>query len=111
MIVYTVGSEESLPRYPNGKIVDDGKVVILKEYPTCSMDGSCDCSTLDHNRALYDVHLMDRWVYLCEYCWDRYKGDGSLGYGKAQRIVVTVGSLPLIRTRKDQRRCDEEDKK
>ena len=40
MIVYTVGSEESLPRYPNGKIVDDGKVVILKEYPTCSMDGS-----------------------------------------------------------------------
>ena len=50
-IVYTVGSEEPLPRYPNGKIVDDGKVVILKEYPTCYMDGSCDCSILDHNRA------------------------------------------------------------
>ena len=108
-IVYTVGSEEPLPRYPNGKIVDDGKVVILKEYPTCYMDGSCDCSILDHNRALYDVQLTDGWVYLCEDCWERF-GDGLLGYGKAQRIVVTVGSLPLIRTRKDQignpRRCD-----
>ena len=112
-IVYTVGSEEPLPRYPNGKIVDDGKVVILKEYPTCYMDGSCDCSILDHNRALYDVHLHSHgrpglmWVYLCEDCWERF-GDGSLGYGKAQRIVVTVGSLPLIRPRKDQRRCDGE---
>ena len=106
-IVYTVGSEEPLPRYPNGKIVDDGKVVILKEYPTCYMDGSCDCSILDHNRALYDVQLTDGWVYLCEDCWERF-GDGLLGYGQAQRIVVTVGSLPLIRTRKDQRRCDGE---
>ena len=106
-IEYTVGSEESPPRYPNGRIIDDGKVVILKEYPTCWVDGSCDCSILDHNRALYDVQLTDGWVYLCEDCWERF-GDGSLGYGKAQRIVVTVGSLPLIRTRKDQRRCDGE---
>ena len=102
---------------PNGKIVDDGKVVILKEYPTCGNDGSCDCSLLTHNRALYDVHLpyrgigktaLPNWVYLCEACWEYYKGDGSLGLGKAQRIVVTVGSLPLIRTLKDQRRCDGE---
>ena len=106
-IEYTVGSEESPPRYPNGRIIDDGKVVILKEYPTCWVDGSCDCSILDHNRALYDVHLTYGWEYLCEDCWERF-GDGSLGYGKAQRIVVTVGSLPLIRTRKDQRRCDGE---
>ena len=106
-IEYTVGSEESPPRYPNGRIIDDGKVVILKEYPTCWVDGSCDCSILDHNRALYDVHLTYGWEYLCEDCWERF-GDGSLGYGKAQRIVVTVGSLPLIRTRKDQRRGDGE---
>ena len=102
---------------PNGKIVDDGKVVVLKEYPTCGNDGSCDCSILDHNRALYDVNLpyadgKSRWIYMCEGCWNMYryygKVDGSLGLGKGQRIVVTVGSLPLIRTRKDQRRCDRE---
>jgi len=101
---------------PNGKIVDDGKVVILKEYPTCWNDGSCDCSLLTHNRALYDVPIKYRrnqlhistWKYLCEACWEYYKGDGSLGLGKAQRIVVTVGSLPLIRTLKDQRRYDGE---
>ena len=102
---------------PNGKIVDDGKVVVLKEYPTCGNDGSCDCSILDHNRALYDVNLpyadgKSRWIYMCEDCWNMYvyydRVDGSLGLGKGQRIVVTVGSLPLIRTRKDQRRCDRE---
>jgi hypothetical protein len=108
---------------PNGKIVDNGKVVILKEYPTCWNDGSCDCSLLTHDRALYDVPIKylgsdtNKWVYLCVDCWDRYNrvgvknyttAHGSLGLGKAQRIVVTVGSLPLIRTLKDQRRCDGE---
>ena len=105
---------------PNGKIVDNGKVVILKEYPTCWNDGSCDCSLLTHDRALYDVNIYrirgnvtkSEWVYLCEDCWNRYvyydRVDGLLGLGKGQRIVVTVGSLPLIRTLKDQRRCDGE---
>ena len=103
---------------PNGElghIIDNGKVAVLKEYPTCGNDGNCDCSLLTHNRALYDVNLFgikSRWIYMCEDCWNMYvyydRVDGSLGLGKAQRIVVTVGSLPLIRTLKDQRRCDEE---
>jgi len=92
-----------------GHIVDNGKVAVLKEYPTCGNDGHCDCSILTHDRALYDVNLYgikSRWVYLCEDCWNRYvyydRVDGSLGLGKAQRIVVTVGSLSLIRTLEDQ---------
>ena len=100
-VVYSVVSEEPLPRYPNVKIIDDGKVVVLEEYPTCGQDGHGDDGMLRCDRALYDVNMPDsnnnaRWVYLCEDCWDQRGGNegnyGPLGWGKSQRIVVTIGS-------------------
>ena len=102
-IIYTVGSQEPLPRYPNGKIIDDGTVVILDEYPDCSGDGHCECYALTHDRATYDVNMAygdgnANWRYLCEQCWEMYKDKYEpLGWGRAQRIVST-GPKKVIRT-------------
>ena len=111
-LAYTVGSDEPLPRYPNGKIID-GTIVVLDEYPDCSSDGHCDCQRLTHDRATYDMNLKyadgrDNWVYLCERCWElRKENFGPLGWGRAQRIIISyksTGTKKIKRTEVGYRR-------
>jgi len=94
-------------KYPNGKIINNGTIVILDEYPDCSSDGHCDCHQLTHDKATYDVNLpyyggRDNWNYLCERCWERYKDThGPEGWGRAQRIVISyksAGTTKIKRT-------------